>query len=71
MKITADLLTEIYEGWKNYIFENPQVEEEAKRRIQICIDCDKFTKMKACKICGCFMPAKCRNLKMHCDLKKW
>jgi len=64
-------LSEIYEGWKNLTFPNPEVEVEAKRRIEICINCDKLTKRNTCKLCGCYMPAKVRSLKSHCYLKKF
>lgn len=65
------VLSEIYEGWKNYIFENPEVEVEAKRRMAICVDCSKFRSTKTCSMCGCFMPAKVRSLKSVCPDKKW
>lgn len=66
-------LSEIYNGWKNLIFQNPQIEAEAKRRIAICVsnECKKFTKTKRCSLCGCFMPAKARNMASKCKLKKW
>lgn len=64
-------LTEIYQGWKNYAFPNPQVEEVAKRRIAICVDCPKLKPNNTCMLCGCYMPAKVRSLKSHCRLKKW
>lgn len=68
------ILQEIFEGWKNYIFENPEVEEEAKRRMEICVknDCKKFNeKHKMCDVCGCYMPAKVRSPKSICLLAKW
>jgi len=66
-------LQEIYEGWKNYIFENPEVEKIAKERIAICVGCEKLRTNNTCEICGCFMPAKCRSLMSHCadDPPKW
>jgi recombinational DNA repair protein RecR len=64
-------LSEIYEGWKNFTFPNPKIEAEAKRRIEICIVCDKLTKRNTCKLCGCYMLAKVRSPKAHCILKKW
>jgi hypothetical protein len=66
-------LSEIYNGWKNYVFPNPQVEELAKKRIEICVknDCGKFTHTNTCKLCGCYMPAKVRSIKSTCVLKKW
>ena len=65
------MLEEIIAGWKNYVFPNKEVEEEAKRRIAICISCDKLSDRRYCKICRCFMPAKVRSPKSKCPLKKW
>ena len=66
-------LTEIYEGWKNYVFQDPQVEEIAKKRIVICVtnECGKFKANKSCAMCGCYMPAKTRSKASKCPLKKW
>lgn len=66
-------LLEIYEGWKNLVFPNPQVEEEAKRRIEICVSnkCKKFRANKTCAYCGCYMPAKVRSPESHCVINKW
>jgi hypothetical protein len=64
-------LLEIYAGWKNFTFPNPKIEEEAKRRIAICVDCDKLTKRNTCKLCGCYMPAKVRSLRSKCYLNKF
>ncbi len=63
--------SEIYAGWKNLAFQNSKVEDEAKKRIEICIDCDKLKKNNYCQLCGCYMPAKVRSPKSHCRLKKW
>lgn len=64
-------LSEIFDGWKNYTFPNPSIEELAKKRITICIDCDKLKKNNTCSMCGCYMPAKVRSSKSKCRLKKW
>ena len=66
-------LTEIYDGWKNYVFQDPQVEELAKKRIAICVtnEFKKFKSNKSCAMCGCYMPAKTRSKKSKCPLKKW
>lgn len=64
-------LSEIYEGWKNYTFPNAQVEEIAKKRMAICVECNKLKKNNSCALCGCYMPAKVRSLKSHCRIKKW
>jgi hypothetical protein len=66
-------LSEIYAGWKNYTFPNPQIEELAKKRIAICVqnDCKKLRSNKTCVLCGCYMPAKVRSPKSKCKLGKW
>ena len=66
-------LSEIYTGWKNYTFPNPEIEKEAKRRMEICIknDCKKLQPNNTCALCGFYMPAKVRSPKSHCKLKKW
>jgi hypothetical protein len=72
MGSSTDLLVEIYQGWKNYIFDNPDVKLEAERRIAICVYCDKLRKLtKTCSLCGCYMPAKTKNLKSKCKINKW
>jgi len=67
------VLAEIFEGWKNYTFPNPQVEELAKKRMAICVsnECKRFRKNKTCALCGCYMPAKIRSPKSKCAIKKW
>jgi hypothetical protein len=66
-------LTEIYVGWKNLVFPNEKIEILAKKRIAICVenDCGNLLENNKCALCGCYMPAKTRNPKCHCDLKKW
>lgn len=64
-------LSEIYEGWKNFTFQNPAVEEKAKKRIVICVGCNNLTQRNMCVLCGCYMPAKVRSPKSHCRIRKW
>lgn len=64
-------LSEIYNGWKNLTFQNSKTETIAKKRIEICIDCNKLNNRNFCALCGCYMPAKVRSLKSHCRLNKW
>ena len=66
-------LNEIIVGWKNFIFPSEEVEKIATNRIITCLDCtDHFQeKEKKCGICKCYMPAKVRNLKSTCPIKKW
>jgi len=64
-------LQEIYDGWKNFTFPNQAIETEAKRRIEICVDCPKLNQRNICNLCGCYMPAKTRSPKSHCRIGKW
>ena len=66
-------LVEIFEGWKNLTFPNPQIEDLAKKRITICVknDCKKFKENKTCAMCGCYMPAKVRSRKSKCLKGLW
>ena len=65
------ILFEIYNGWKNYTFPNPEIEKLAKQRIAKCVCCNKFRNNKTCSICKCYMPAKVRSVKSTCPLKYW
>lgn len=64
-------LEEIISGWKNYIFPNEEIEETAKKRIKICLDCPYLRKNKVCSLCGCYMPAKVRSTKSKCKKMYW
>jgi recombinational DNA repair protein RecR len=64
-------LQEIFEGWKNFTFQNPRIEQDAKKRIKICTDCPMLNSRNICQLCGCYMPAKVRSPKSHCLIKKW
>lgn len=77
----------IIQGWKNYLFENEEVEQIAKDRAAICQGCDsavmgsyeqilpdfsiKEIKGLKCKECGCPLSTKLRALNEKCDLGKW
>ena len=60
----------IINGWKNYIFENEEVEKEAIRRAEICSQCD-YNWSNVCGQCGCLLPVKTRSEKSKCPLNKW
>lgn len=49
------------------------VSEEVKlQRIGICNSCNDFSKkLKTCKQCGCYMPAKAMFAGSSCPLEKW
>ena len=59
-------------GWWNVITKNETA--EAKRRYEICMNCDKKTKIGnqwVCSSCGCFLRAKSRSPEEKCDYNKW
>jgi len=71
-------ITEILTGWKNLIWENKEVEELAKKRLEICVECPKrsdypgdmkFTSY--CTACGCTLQSKMRSPNSHCPDKNW
>ncbi len=80
-------LSEIVEGYTNLVFENPEIEALAEKRLNECLPCDERsdkenspTEIKAfsfCKKCGCNLLAKTRaNVNEQwgdggCPLKKW
>lgn len=43
----------------------------AKKRYAVCVECDKITKIRTCKECGCFMPFKVRLSGVECPIGKW
>jgi hypothetical protein len=79
----SNLLKEIYDGWKNLVFENEEVEKLAKERIKQCAGfedennvivlkkCDHFSDNKICGKCGCYMPAKARSPRSSCPIGNW
>jgi len=77
-------LKEIYKGWKNYIFENEEIEKQAKEKANICAKCDsavdgmfdlkdgKIVEISglSCNECGCPLATLLRSNK-KCELGKW
>lgn len=49
------------------------VSEEVKlQRLSVCNNCEDFSKkLKTCKQCGCYMPAKSMFAVSSCPSKKW
>ena len=63
-------MNEIFEGFKNIIFTDTKIEEEAERRLKICFDCP-FLNRTRCGKCGCFLKAKTRSPKSKCPDNRW
>lgn len=67
-------LGEIYQGYKNLIFENKEIEKIAIPRLKICEECPIRTGMICDKSkggCGCNTAAKVRCLTCKCPKNKW
>lgn len=64
-------LSEIYEGWKNYVFPNPEIEALAKERIAVCSECDHLNALLVCTACGCPRAGKARSPESRCPHNKW
>ena len=60
-----------YEGWKNYVISDPEIEVLSKKRLDICKKCDHYTTKGRCRKCGCIMAAKTRSKRTKCPIKLW
>lgn len=63
-------LQEILSGWKNVIWEKPEIEKLAMDRAVICSSCDKNVN-NICQVCGCPLMAKTRSEYSKCPDGKW
>lgn len=63
-------LKEIYSGWSNYAFPNPNIEILAKKRALICAECINNINSK-CEICHCPLAQKTRSEYSECPIKRW
>ena len=45
--------------------------EERARRLETCNQCERYTKIKFCSVCKCFMPAKTWLQVASCPTDKW
>lgn len=67
-------IKEIFEGWLNDLFKTEEIENLAKKRLEICFKCPIRTDNKCDKSkggCGCWLSAKTRSKNSSCPLKKW
>lgn len=77
--ITLEQITqEIYPGWKNLVFRDPEIEKIALRRIEVCHGCEKLNRAvwhkkygRKCGVCGCPVEAKVRSMSSKCPIDKW
>lgn len=77
--------SEIFEGWKNFVFPNKDVETIAKRRLEVCLKCNycktitlnrripvvRRIEYLGCSLCRCPIEKKVRSLKSSCPKKYW
>lgn len=82
-----DKLKSIFTGWKNYVFENEEIELLAKLRATKCAKCEhafkdkyevplpegklKEVKGMVCNLCLCPLSTLLRSPREKCKLKKW
>lgn len=45
--------------------------ETREYRLSICNNCERYTKIKFCSVCKCFMPAKTWLQVSSCPINKW
>lgn len=66
-------LKEIFVGWKNLLFGNPQTKEMAKKRMEVCSTCEYASKSVYlhCDKCGCYIPAKANSVNSDCPMGLW
>ena len=70
-------MREIAEGWLNYVTKNPEMKDEAERRIGVCLPCNEnstkgeIKTTSTCKACGCVLLAKSFSKKSTCPKGKW
>jgi ribosomal protein L37AE/L43A len=59
------------------VTNNPEMEEESKRRLTICTPCDSnsskntISKLSTCKACGCILVAKSFSSGSKCPKGYW
>jgi hypothetical protein len=63
-------LSDIMDGWKNYVFPDKHTEKVAKARASICSTCPR-NQMNICKECGCPLVSKTRSMSSSCPINKW
>jgi len=76
-------LREIFDGYKNLLFENEQVERLAEARLKECEKCKNLDNFELtimgkknkmylhCKLCICYVPAMLRSPTKKCKAGKW
>ena len=84
--ITVLNLKNIYEGWKNYLTDNPEMIPVVKERAEECAGCDqsaiadiiiwlgddvKIIEGMICKLCFCPLSTLLRAPESECELNKW
>ena len=71
----------IYEGIKNHIFRKQHVEEIAKDRFDVCLNCEFIDNngdncavpgtAPCCSVCGCCLKFLTRSLSSECEKGYW
>jgi hypothetical protein len=66
-------IIEIFTGWRNLFFGNPETKEMAEARMKICTSCDHASEKiyLHCSACGCYIPAKANSKESDCPMNYW
>jgi hypothetical protein len=79
-------ISNVLNGWQNFILKSEVSEKLAKERAKICADCpnlkhgkltafinDELTEVQGCycDLCKCPLSAKIRSKNEKCDLNLW
>ena len=78
MCTTCNKLKNIYKGYKNLVFENPEIEQQYSNKVIICNECEHIklfkivdnVKIYYCNICKCPLSAKLRS-NDNCPINKF
>lgn len=72
----AFVLKDVWNGWKNVLFDDSEMEKVAQRRFENhCKNCETRSKRNFCSKskggCGCPLIALLRSKEAKCKLGKW
>lgn len=83
MKFKWKQISEIVEGYSNWILETEEIKKVSEERLNICLVCsfrndyeeskDKINLTSYCTVCGCELKAKTKCLSCKCPepYNKW
>jgi hypothetical protein len=67
---SSNQLRTILDGWRNVVLKDPEIEQLAQARGEICMQCP-HRKLIVCGKCGCPLKAKLRAPDSTCPDNRW